>query len=376
MITLTQLPGNHPGRRFLTGDTTWFATQADQRFSYGLRVPERFVPGTRCPVVVAVHSTMRRAQELRRSWSDFAEQHRAVIVTPLFPAGISGPDDLDGYKEIGDGQLRYDQVLFAMLDEIAARWDLDVSRFYLAGHSGGGQFAARMLLLHPGRLAGVAISAPGRITLVDPAVSWPAGTADTEDRFGIRVDPAEVAKVPILLTAGAEDLGTADLQAQEDPAQESYGSTRIARLTTLAGHIRATGADVRLELVPGVGHSGNPTQPVVERFLAGLIRTTRTLGEVATIVRSKNAGPFWMTIDAFFANDADYRGACASALTDRRFLAATYAIDPDSIEIYRVDSLLALKISFPRPVPQGSPGDTDQHAGQQYVPLLGIPIPS
>lgn len=101
---------------------------------------------------------------------------------------------------------------------------------------------------------------------------------------------------------------------------------------------------------------------------------TRALGEVARVVRSKNAGPFWMTIDAFFADEDDYRAACDSPLTDRAFLAATYAVDPDSIEIYRIDPLLAIKISFPRAVPQGSVGDSDQHAGQQYVRLLRLPL--
>ena len=40
MITLDQLPAGHPGHAFLTGSTTWFAVQADPRFSYGLRIPD------------------------------------------------------------------------------------------------------------------------------------------------------------------------------------------------------------------------------------------------------------------------------------------------------------------------------------------------
>jgi len=101
---------------------------------------------------------------------------------------------------------------------------------------------------------------------------------------------------------------------------------------------------------------------------------TRTLGETAQLIRSKNAGPFWLTIDVFLATDADYQAARHSPLTDRDHLAETYAINPDTIEIYTIDTLRAIKISFPRPVPQGSPEDTDQHAGQQYVPLLDIPL--
>jgi hypothetical protein len=63
-----------------------------------------------------------------------------------------------------------------------------------------------------------------------------------------------------------------------------------------------------------------------------------------------------------------------SRLTDRDHLARTYAINPETIEIYTVDTLWAIKISFPRPVLQGSTADTDEHAGQQYVQLLDIPL--
>jgi Domain of unknown function (DUF4387) len=100
----------------------------------------------------------------------------------------------------------------------------------------------------------------------------------------------------------------------------------------------------------------------------------RTLGQAAQLIRSKNAGPFWLTIDVFLATDADYRAARHSRLTDRDYLAGIYSISPDTIEIYTIDTLRAIKISFPRPVPQGSTADTDQHAGQQYIPLLDIPL--
>jgi len=32
-----------------------------------------------------------------------------------------------------------------------------------------------------------------------------------------------------------------------------------------------------------------------------------TVGDAAQLVRSKNAGPFWQTLDIFMADDATYR---------------------------------------------------------------------
>ena len=268
MITFADLPDGHPGRQFLSGDTTWFALQADRRFSYGLHVPSGFEPGTPHPVVVVVHDTNRRAQDLRAAWAPFSERHGALVVAPLFPAGAGHADDIDGYKLIRDGDTRYDLALEEMLREVRERGGALPGRFLLFGHSGGAQFATRMLLLHPDRLAAAAISAPGRITLIDPGRPWPAGTGDTAERFGVTVDPPAIARVPVLLTAGDRDDGTADLAAAGDPSQAGFGATRLARLATLAANLRAHGVDVRHQLVPGAGHAGDPTTAVAQAFLA------------------------------------------------------------------------------------------------------------
>ena len=101
-----------------------------------------------------------------------------------------------------------------------------------------------------------------------------------------------------------------------------------------------------------------------------------TVGELASHVRSKNAGPFWITIDLFFPDTDTYRRASTSAIADTATIAARYSIDPAGIRIFLLPDLAAIKISFPRPTHQGSIHDRDMHAGQQYVPLLDVEIPS
>jgi len=101
---------------------------------------------------------------------------------------------------------------------------------------------------------------------------------------------------------------------------------------------------------------------------------TTPLGQLATKVRSKNAGPFWTTIDAFFADATAFDRAVASPLTDPAVIGARYAVAPDALRIFTVADLLVIKISFPRPSPQGGLGDRDMHAGQQHVPLLDLEI--
>jgi hypothetical protein len=73
-------------------------------------------------------------------------------------------------------------------------------------------------------------------------------------------------------------------------------------------------------------------------------------------------GPFWITIDVFFATDADYAQAAApGVLTTDTFL-------------YRLPNIRVIKTSFPRPVVQGAFADRDMHSGQQHIPLAQLPI--
>ena len=104
------------------------------------------------------------------------------------------------------------------------------------------------------------------------------------------------------------------------------------------------------------------------------MREARTLGDVAELVRSKNAGPFWVTFDIFFGTDADYEGVTSPGVLERGNIADLYRVPPDDVRIYHLPRVRAIKISFPRPVTQGSFTDRDIHAGQQYIPLSQLPV--
>jgi hypothetical protein len=100
------------------------------------------------------------------------------------------------------------------------------------------------------------------------------------------------------------------------------------------------------------------------------------LGELATQVRSKNAGPFWITLDVFFATEPAYRLVTGSAALSPQAVACLYQVDPATVEYFELPGILAVKISFPRPVTAGSFEDRDLHAGQQHVPLASLHIPT
>ncbi|MFD9736430.1 DUF4387 family protein [Umezawaea sp. NPDC059074] len=92
-----------------------------------------------------------------------------------------------------------------------------------------------------------------------------------------------------------------------------------------------------------------------------------TLGDLALEVRSKNAGPFWVTVELFLRDDAGY--ALAADLVDEALIARVYDVPVDGVRVFRIPSLRVVKASYPRPVSQGSLFDRDVHAGQHHVPL-------
>ncbi len=100
------------------------------------------------------------------------------------------------------------------------------------------------------------------------------------------------------------------------------------------------------------------------------------LSEVCLYVRSKNAGPFWITLDLSFPDQETFdRYADASALRPAA-IGALFDIDPQQVKFFRVPDLSVIKISYPRRNPQGGAMERDMHGGQQYIRLLGVELGS
>jgi hypothetical protein len=100
-----------------------------------------------------------------------------------------------------------------------------------------------------------------------------------------------------------------------------------------------------------------------------------TLGELATTVRSKNAGVNQVTFDIIFPDRATYeRVRSSGALTPAR-IAALYRIPPERISHFvNFDLANAVKFTLYRDRPNGSPGDWDVLGCQQYGPLIDLEI--
>jgi uncharacterized protein DUF4387 len=101
---------------------------------------------------------------------------------------------------------------------------------------------------------------------------------------------------------------------------------------------------------------------------------TQRLSELASLIRSKNAGPFWITLDVFFATDENYQRAAAPGVLTEQAIAELYHVPGSQVHLFRLPDIRVIKASFPRPVVQGGFTDRDMHSGQQHVPLRNLPI--
>lgn len=270
-----------PERYYSTGTTTMFASRADQRFSYCLYVPERRDNDPeRYPLVVIQHGTGRTAGQYRDAMVDFCEERRCVVLAPLFPAGIITPGDLHNFKFIEFHDIRFDDVLLAIVDEVVEKFPVDGDRFLLHGFSGGGQFTHRFLYLRPDRLRAASIGAPGRITLLDESQRWWLGTADFAERFGVAPDIEAIRRVAVQMVVGEQDTETWEINNRGGTnwmdGLERTGNTRVERAGTLRDNFQRHGVAVRFDVVPGVAHNGILVLPAVRKFfgevLAGTVR--------------------------------------------------------------------------------------------------------
>jgi len=92
-----------------------------------------------------------------------------------------------------------------------------------------------------------------------------------------------------------------------------------------------------------------------------------TLGEKVYRIRSKNAGPFWITIDIFCGKEEVYKDVCMNL--DNSNIAKLLRVKGQDLKRFDIEQLNVIKFSFPRKIPQGHISDRDMHGAQIAVLL-------
>ncbi len=100
------------------------------------------------------------------------------------------------------------------------------------------------------------------------------------------------------------------------------------------------------------------------------------LRDLAQCIRSKNAGPFMLTIDLFFRGPEDCKRVIAAKVLTPESIAAIYRVDVGGVKVIYVAQANALKVSLPRARAAGDVGDCDVAGGQQFAPLMDLMVPA
>jgi hypothetical protein len=98
------------------------------------------------------------------------------------------------------------------------------------------------------------------------------------------------------------------------------------------------------------------------------------VSEVCRYVRSKAAGPFWVTIDVFFDGPESFEKYHDSPGLGPDSFAALYGVEAKWVKRTPVRNLSMVKVSYPRATPQGWITERDMHSGQQFVRLLDVEL--
>jgi len=99
----------------------------------------------------------------------------------------------------------------------------------------------------------------------------------------------------------------------------------------------------------------------------------RSILEAARVIRSKNSGPFELTLDIIFKNRHYFECFRRRKIITPRKMAKLYGMEPgDILGIIYFEPACAVKITMRRSLPSGAAGDTDIYGAQQHAPLLGL----
>lgn len=223
--------------------------------------------GADAPLVFVLHGQGRNADEYRDYWVARARRHGLIVLAPEFDRGnfpgaltYNQGRVLDAEGGVQPPEQWSFSVIEALFDLARERLGSEASRYFMFGHSAGAQFVHRFMLFNPGARVARAIAAnAGWYTWPDAERPYPYGWADAG------LDEAAIAAylaAPMTLMLGDQDTDANQSSLNNTPPVRVQGPHRFARGQAMfeAARAEAERRDVtfgwRLEIVPGVAHSG------------------------------------------------------------------------------------------------------------------------
>lgn len=222
------------------------------------------------PIVVVVHGSDRNAEDYRNYAIPIADRFNALVVAPLFDNERFDDERYKrggGVTKAGVAQPRERwtfNVIGRLVAEVRRREAAPDAPYYVIGHSGGAQFAARLAMYLPGEARRIVAANAGSYTFPAPDVRFPYGLGGLPPELADDETLRRYLAAPLTLF-----LGTGDIEQNESDgfdfsaAAMHQGSHRLARGHHFFATMKALAArhgwtfNWRLVETPGIAHSGS-----------------------------------------------------------------------------------------------------------------------
>lgn len=218
-------------------------------------------------IVFVMHGFSRNAGGYRDAWIEPADKYRFMVVAPLFDreqwgrGGYSYASVVGKDGNVQDASLWSYSLIEHLFDAIKEATGNTSARYFLYGHSEGGQFVQRLVLFLPdARYARAVAANPGWYTVPAFGIRFP---------YGLDGSPATEDSVKkslgrdFVLMLGDRDTDPNHAQLRRTPEAMAQGATRFERGQNYfkeAGR-RATELKSafgwRLQVVPGAAHQNS-----------------------------------------------------------------------------------------------------------------------
>ena len=230
-------------------------------------------------IVVIVHGTPAEEETAEdtahyylTSWLDFAEGHGYILIVPAFNqenfSSHKGDHAISGYRGLFGREINADEWVLRLVRAYQQAFGASEQRFYLYGHSAGGQFVARFLVTHPEDIKQAVISSAATYPQPNPEVAWPYGLGELHSDVGwdeatlkhVDIVPDKqkwlaATQIPLTVIVGLND--TSEVPAY--PGQQGKSRFAIGRnwIKAMAVFAKENGFESRfqVEMIPGKGHS-------------------------------------------------------------------------------------------------------------------------
>lgn len=103
---------------------------------------------------------------------------------------------------------------------------------------------------------------------------------------------------------------------------------------------------------------------------------SRTLRDVARVIRSKNAKPLYLTIDVMFDDVDEFELVAGSGVISQQRIAALYRVPAKTVTVIDYPAALAIKVTLERWTPAASTDDRDVLGAQLAAPMFDLEVPA